>query len=65
MHALVSQMSCGEQPVLGLTITAEVVVEGVPVSALLGTGSPVSIVSLEFIVHALAQQRTQEQTPEE
>ena len=65
MHALVSQTKSGDQPILGPTITAEVVVEGVPVNALLDTGSPVSIVSLEFIVNALAKQRTQDQTPQE
>ena len=63
MHALVSQTEGSDQPILGPTITAEVVVEGVSVNALLDTGSPVSIVSLEFIVNALAKQRTQNHTP--
>lgn len=38
MHALVSQMSGGDQPVLGLTITVEVEVENAPDNALLDTG---------------------------
>ena len=62
---LVSQTKRGDQPILGPTITAEVVIEGVSVSALLDTGSPVSIISLEFIVNVLAKQRTQDQTPQE
>ena len=34
-------------------ITAEVEVEGVPVQALLDTGSPVTIVLLEFLISAI------------
>ena len=65
MHALVSQLSSSNQPILGPTVTAEVVVERGPISVLLNTGSPVSIVSLKSIVHTLAKQRMQDQTPQE
>lgn len=44
-----------EQPqvVLGLTLTATTCVEGHSVNALLDTGSPASIVSLNFFLQAL------------
>ena len=38
---------------LGPTLTAEVCVEGRPSQALLDTGSPVSIVSINFLLQAL------------
>ena len=50
---------------LGPTPTATVLLEGVPVEALLDTGSPVSIVSLEKLLDALARTRPPGQTPEE
>ena len=50
---------------LGQTPTATVLLEGVPVEALLDTGSPVSIVSLEKLLDALARTRPPGQTPEE
>ena len=40
-------------PSLGPTLAVEVCVEGQPTKALLDTGSPVSIISIEFLVHAL------------
>ena len=40
-------------PSLGPTLAVEVCVEGQPTKALLDTGSPVSIVSIEFLLHAL------------
>ena len=46
----------------GPTPTTEVLLDDVPVRALLDTGSP-SIVSLEFFLRAAATRRTQEQTP--
>lgn len=50
---------------LGPTPTAGVLLDDVPVSALLDTGSPVSIVSLEFFLKAAAEKRTSGQTPVE
>ena len=47
---------------LGPTLTAEVKIEGRPVQALLDTGSPVTIVSLEFLLETLAKQRPASQT---
>lgn len=47
---------------LGPTLTAEVKFEGRPVQALLDTGSPVTIVSLEFLLQTLAKQRPASQT---
>lgn len=54
-----------EGAVLGPTITAEVELEGEPVKALIDTGSPVTIVSLEWLLHALAKQRPPGQSPDE
>ena len=48
---------------LGPTSTTEMLLDDVPVRALLDTGSPTSIVSLEFFLRAAATRRTQEQTP--
>ena len=50
---------------LGPTLTTTVLVEGVPVTALLDTGSPVTIVSMKFLLQAFQKQRTAEQTPDE
>ena len=48
---------------LGPIITSVVNFEGLPVKALLDTGSPVSMVSLELAVRALAKQRPPGQDP--
>ena len=47
---------------LGPTLTAEMKFEGRPVQALLDTGSPVTIVSLEFLLQTLAKQWPSSQT---
>ncbi len=52
-------------PPLGPTLTADVRFEGAPVRALIDTGSPVTIVSLSFLLQALAKQRGERQTPAE
>ena len=54
-----------DESTLGPTLAKEVLFEGVPVRALLDTGSPVTIMSLSFLLKALTQQRTKEQTPAE
>ena len=48
---------------LGPTLTTEVEIEGVSVQALLDTGSPATIVSLNLILEVLASQRPKSQSP--
>ena len=50
---------------LGPTLSAWVEFEGIPVEALLDTGSPVTIVSMRFLLEALAKQKPKEQDPTE
>ena len=50
---------------LGRVLTVEVELEGTPVKALLDTGSPVTIVSLKFLMDALSRQRQSGQDPAE
>ena len=50
---------------LGPVTKAVVEMEGAEVNALLDTGSPVTIVSMSFLLSALAKQRAPDQTPEE
>ena len=50
---------------LGLVTKAVLVMEGAEMNALLDTGSPVTIVSMSFLLTALAIQRAPDQTPEE
>ena len=54
-----------EKAPLGPTLHAVVMFEGMPVKALVDTGSPAAIVSLEFLLDALAKQRKPGQAPEE
>ena len=49
-------------PTLGPTFTAEVMVEDQPVTTLLDTGSPVTILSLSLIVNRWAQLKKEGQT---
>ena len=63
MHVLTGKDRDGSS--LGPTPTVEVLFEGVPTRALLDTGSPVTIVSLNFVLQALAKQRKESQTPTE
>ena len=49
-------------PRLGPTVYTPVVVNGVSTDALIDTGSPVTIVFLEFILKVLSQNRPQDQT---
>lgn len=48
---------------LGPVVTAEVLLEGESVSALVDTGPPVTIVSLECIMKTLAKKHRAEQSP--
>ena len=50
---------------LGPVLTVVVQMEGVPVRALIDTGSPATIVDLEFLVNALAKTRESDQSPPE
>lgn len=50
---------------LGPTLSVKVEFEGSPVNALLDIGSPVSIVSLQFLLQALARQKPKAQDPTE
>ena len=47
---------------LGPILMVEVECEGTPTKALVDTGSPVTIVSLKFLINALARQRAPEQS---
>ena len=64
MHTITSQEEKGGLE-LGPTLTSKVQLEGCPVDALLDTGSPASIVSLEFLLEALAKQRKPEESPQQ
>ena len=50
---------------LGPTLTTEVDVEGSPVKALVDTGSPSTLMSLDFLLKVLAKQRKTGETPQE
>ena len=50
------------EPRLGPTVYAPVAVDGVTTNALVDTGSPATIVSLEFALKVLRRNRPEEQT---
>ena len=52
-------------PSLGSTISVEVVLEGRPTKALVDTGSPVTIVSIDCLLEALFERCTTNQSPED
>ena len=54
-----------DRATLGPTPTTEVLLDSSPIRALLGTGSPTSIVSLDFFLKTAAKKRTSEHTPAE
>ena len=62
MHGVTSSDVSGK---LGQVLTSIVEVEGEPVEALLDTGSPVMIISLEWLLQLLAKQRQKDQSPNE
>ena len=51
MHGI-SSPDAKDNPHLGPIIHSEVQLDGIPVQALLDTGSPATIVSLEFLIEA-------------
>ena len=50
MHAMHTVTISQSDTCLGSTLTTEVKLEGVPVKALVDTGSPTTIVSLKFLI---------------
>ena len=54
-----STIECDRSPNLGPTVFVSVEVNGVNTSALVDTGSPATIISLEYILQILADQREQ------
>jgi hypothetical protein len=60
MHTITSQQNAQ----LGPTPVVEVHVEGCPVTALLDTGSPATIISLDFLLQTLAKQKKPGETPQ-
>ena len=63
MHGITAPESNEGAP-LGPTIHGEVEFESMPGWALLDTGSPITIASLDCVLQALAKQRTPEQMPD-
>ena len=64
MHGIVTDNSERNAQLGPIPIT-NVMLEGVETEALLDTGSPVTIVSLPFLLEALAKQKREEQSPDE
>ena len=64
LHGFTAQGSPSSFPI-GPTLQAQVELEGVTVTALLDTGSPVTIASFEFVLRALAAKRPSSQTKED
>ena len=64
LHGISAPNSRGDIQ-LGPSINAEIELEGMPVQALLDTGSPATIVSLELVLQALWRKRPTNQTREQ
>ena len=54
-----------EESHLGPSITTPVCVNGVPTQALIDTGSPATVISLEFLLELFIKEKTEQQTPAE
>ena len=54
-----------DAPTLGPTLTTLLTVEDAPVEAMIDTGSPVTVISLEFLLKTVANERPTEQSAEE
>jgi len=50
---------------LGPTVFTEIMVDSIPAKALVDTGSPATIISLNFVLDVFAQQRDKTQSPEQ
>ena len=55
----------GSSSMLGPTVLVEMEVNRVPVKALVDTGSPATIIALDWVLSVLAQERQRDQTPAE
>ena len=55
----------GSSSMLGPTVLVEMKINGVPVKALVDTGSPATIIALDWVLTVLAQERPPDQTPGE
>ena len=64
MHTMSSGSSGGVRR-LGPSVFAEIRVNGTPTKALIDTGSPATIASLDCILRILASQRESRQSPEQ
>ena len=62
MHGVTSSDVSGK---LGPVLTSKVEVEGEPMEALLDAGSPVTTISLEWLLQLLAKQHQKDQSPNE
>ena len=65
VHGVMSSSEDGQQVAVGPTITTKVAVNGLATDALVDTGSPVTIVSLEFMTQALLQEHKNYETGQE
>ena len=65
MHGVMLDVSDSDSIKLGPAIYTEVEFEGCQTRALIYTGSPVTIVSVECALAALAERRRQDQSPSE
>ena len=63
MHGITSTVVLGDVK-LGSVLTSAVEVGGEPVEALLDTGLPVTIISLEWLLQVLARQQHKDQNPD-
>ena len=63
MHGIEAGLT--NQASMGPVLKSEVTVDGLPTRALLDTGSPVSIISLDFFLQAAVAKRTDKQPPAE
>ena len=60
----ISPENADKDTILGPTPTSEIFLDGTTTTALVDTGSPVSIVSMDFFLKAAAANRGQNQTPD-
>ena len=64
LHAM-SASQAGPISRLGPSVFAEISVNGVPATALVDTGSPATIISLEFVMRVMLAERKERQSPEQ
>ena len=59
----VAAESGAEDGQLGPSVTAKVLVNGIPTQALIDTGSPATVVSLEFVLNVFVKEKEEHKTP--